>query len=690
MEDYNSHVNPDVKRVVQSFQSAAVRSLSGPNGLPPRTVGVIGHSSKMSSSDVEEYHKAVASNKKIPDEKSEFDNPLYARPPFPIQQMPVFTPVDTSKSEHSDTILEGETIACFSVGGEKRLCLPQILNTVLRDFTLQQINAVCDDLHIFCSRCNQIQLETLKVLNILPARAPSCGLITKTDAERLCNALLHSNPERSMESFSRNSFKVYHECFGKCKGMLNPDLYTSPESNCIRCSECYGMFSPPKFVCHAHKSLENRTCHWGFDSSNWRSYLLLAKDQNLHENGGLQDAIDEIKSRFDPSHKSKRRQSPERSRESGNSKRIKTEDSDTPTDTLTHSPTQGIPWEMMSLRGLSSMYQWSPTLLSAIKEGKLLPPPAIMREHLVSGILPSYLHTGPPVLLNPERVVPYSESERYERHYTPNVSLAPSSGQKSSAEDEDEVEEKPVISDQTNTDRQHISQGKAPPLASKYEMNQSSMEYDIPTDTDDSNMASPTESCKDVTLSDLPEFESTLEKEMEMVRSALNAKVEPTSESHARFMQDFSKLRAKTEENIQYLLRIITLTKRELEMSRMQNSELEEVINKSARDLRNAVIDKDYALEQARAQKELSKKLDQDLKDRLHNMEALYREVLNENNSLKRQLEFVVKQSSHGKFNSSGDKNSRLRIALDPSLPQDLANKQHTLEIKREKDITVD
>lgn len=68
--------------------------------------------------------------------------------------------------------------------------------------------------------------------------------------------------------------------------------------------------------------------------------------------------------------------------------------------------------------------------------------------------------------------------------------------------------------------------------------------------------------CKDVTLSDLPEFESTLEKEMEMVRSALNAKVEPTSESHARFMQDFSKLRAKTEENIQYLLRIITLTKR--------------------------------------------------------------------------------------------------------------------------------
>lgn len=311
MEDYNTHVNPHVKRVLQTFQTAAVRSLSGPNGLPFRPGGVLGHLhlSKMSAVEVEEYHKALVATKKLSDEKTaEYDNPFLAPPPFPIQQMPVFTPVDTTKSERSDTVLEGETIACFTVGGEKRLCLPQILNTVLRDFTLHQINAVCDELHIFCSRCNQVQLETLKVLNILPSSAPSCGLITKTDAERLCNALLHSNPERNMEPPSRSSFKVYHECFGKCKGMFNAEAYTSPDAKCIRCCDCYGMFNPAKFVCHSHKSLENRTCHWGFDSANWRSYLLLAKDQNLSENGKLQDAIEEVKSRFDPSHKQKRKQ----------------------------------------------------------------------------------------------------------------------------------------------------------------------------------------------------------------------------------------------------------------------------------------------------------------------------------------------------------------------------------------------
>uniref|UniRef100_UPI000068341A Ski oncogene n=1 Tax=Homo sapiens TaxID=9606 RepID=UPI000068341A len=102
----------------------------------------------------------------------------------------MFMPSDRS-TERCETVLEGETISCFVVGGEKRLCLPQILNSVLRDFSLQQINAVCDELHIYCSRCTADQLEILKVMGILPFSAPSCGLITKTDAERLCNALLY-------------------------------------------------------------------------------------------------------------------------------------------------------------------------------------------------------------------------------------------------------------------------------------------------------------------------------------------------------------------------------------------------------------------------------------------------------------------------------------------------------------------
>ncbi|XP_041130041.1 ski oncogene-like [Polyodon spathula] len=207
--------------------------------------------------------------------------------PPPVMPGPLFIPSDRS-TERCETVLESETISCFVVGGEKRLCLPQILNTVLRDFSLQQINSVCDDLHIYCSRCTADQLEILKVMGILPFSAPSCGLITKTDAERLCNALIYGGtyPPHCKKEFSgtleleltEKSFKIYHECFGKCKGLFVPELYTSSNAACIQCMDCRLMYPAHKFVVHSHKALENRTCHWGFDSANWRAYILLSQD----------------------------------------------------------------------------------------------------------------------------------------------------------------------------------------------------------------------------------------------------------------------------------------------------------------------------------------------------------------------------------------------------------------------------
>ncbi|KAL1764083.1 ski oncoprotein [Sigmodon hispidus] len=100
-------------------------------------------------------------------------------------------PSDRS-TDRCETVLEGETISCFVVGGEKLLCLLQILNSVLRDFSQQQINSVCDELHIYCSCCTADQLEILKVMGILPFSVPSFGLITKRDTKRLCNTLLYS------------------------------------------------------------------------------------------------------------------------------------------------------------------------------------------------------------------------------------------------------------------------------------------------------------------------------------------------------------------------------------------------------------------------------------------------------------------------------------------------------------------
>jgi hypothetical protein len=58
------------------------------------------------------------------------------------QPPPILSASDKTTTEKRETLLEGESISCFVVGGEKRLCFPQILTTVLRPFSLPQINQV--------------------------------------------------------------------------------------------------------------------------------------------------------------------------------------------------------------------------------------------------------------------------------------------------------------------------------------------------------------------------------------------------------------------------------------------------------------------------------------------------------------------------------------------------------------------
>uniref|UniRef100_A0A8D0AQZ4 SKI-like proto-oncogene a n=1 Tax=Sander lucioperca TaxID=283035 RepID=A0A8D0AQZ4_SANLU len=231
-------------------------------------------------------------------------------PPLPSPPVlgggPLLVPCDSS-TELTHSLLEGESISCFIVGGEKRLCLPQVLNSVLRDYSLQQINTVCDELYVYCSRCDAEQLHILKVLGILPFNAPSCGLITLTDAQRLCNALLRpgavlpADPSGKLSTQgllkeSEASFQVEHQCLGKCQGLFVPQFYTQPEAPCIQCVECQLLFSPQKFVMHSHKSPDKRTCHWGFDSAKWPCYLQLArKYQGMPEEPKLKQLLDEGK-----------------------------------------------------------------------------------------------------------------------------------------------------------------------------------------------------------------------------------------------------------------------------------------------------------------------------------------------------------------------------------------------------------
>ena len=306
-------VNPQVQKTVKTFQSTAMKSLRGPSmtsfsGWSPL---------KTSHVDVQQYEELArrysdAFRKTYFQGKTDFKTTMhpYGIPPYftnPMMPVPFLVAIEPNQPDHSETNLEGQLISSFHIGGERRLCLPQILNTLLKPFTMDEVHLACSDLNIYFSRCNTEQLKVLKMYGVLPENAPSCGLITKTDASRLCHKLLYSCPDKVPSvSPSPNSFYVYHECFGKCKGLIIPELYIHPNAKCIRCSDCEGFFSPPTFVCHSHKSLENRTCHWGFDSSNWRSYLLLAKHQSYMID--LEQSLDDIKSRFDPVNPYKRKE----------------------------------------------------------------------------------------------------------------------------------------------------------------------------------------------------------------------------------------------------------------------------------------------------------------------------------------------------------------------------------------------
>ena len=216
---------------------------------------------------------------------------------------PVFSARDRGQANLSETRLANRDIACFEVGGEKRCCLPQILNGVLDQFSLPAIHAACDELQIYCSTCTPEQLDVLKLAKIIPDKAPTCGLITKSDAERLCSRLLDWNPPIASNlginaNTSPFSFRVQHECFGHCRGIVLPEAYTNPSAKCIECLECEGLFCPAKFVCHSHgRNRENRTCHWGFDSANWRAYLHLADDYTEAEQDKLTKTFDSFKAK---------------------------------------------------------------------------------------------------------------------------------------------------------------------------------------------------------------------------------------------------------------------------------------------------------------------------------------------------------------------------------------------------------
>lgn len=291
----------------------------------------------------------------------------------PGRPPPLLLAADRGRGERGAARLEGQRIACFCVGGERRLCLPQILTSVLTDFSLEQINRVCDELQIYCSRCTAEQLHELKTSGVLPRSAPSCGLITQTDAERLCAALLH----RGAAGGPLSGFRVYHECFGGASGTCAPAL------RLVQCEECGAVFPPRKFVSHSHSS-ENRTCHWGFDSARWRNFLLPADDEDEEECSRLLDDMADREKTL------KRKQMVE-------------------TVVVKPEPPESPPKKVRAEEYGYALY---------------LDQYAALHYRPISAFRP-WGKSREPTLQHPERVVRLTECSRFERDFQPNVALKP-------------------------------------------------------------------------------------------------------------------------------------------------------------------------------------------------------------------------------------------------------------------------
>lgn len=294
----NKTTNQLIKGILKSFQATAHQTLQGPTTAVARSSHL--SSATMSYLDCSPDRSVDSDPRTSTDcggvrsllSKTENLRQVLGQKPFLLL-------VDQAPGALTETDLEGHRISCFDIEGEKRLCLPQIINCILSDFSLSQINAAYDELRIFTSLCSGGQLDVLKRLKVLPPNAVSCGLITKSNAERLCSYLLRRTTAplaRDIPTVAEDGFGVGHKCFGRGRGFFVRRRYLSASSPAIRCCDCFGMFTPSEFVCHSHHALENRVCHWGFDSSRWRNYLLLSKNQPITES--LKKEFEDVKALY--------------------------------------------------------------------------------------------------------------------------------------------------------------------------------------------------------------------------------------------------------------------------------------------------------------------------------------------------------------------------------------------------------
>ncbi|XP_048419081.1 SKI family transcriptional corepressor 1 homolog-B isoform X3 [Stegostoma tigrinum] len=132
-----------------------------------------------------------------------------------------------------EAVLYGLPIVSLVIDGQERLCLAQISNTLLKNYSYNEIHNRRVALGITCVQCTPVQLEILRRAGAMPISSRRCGMITKREAERLCKSFLGEHtPPKLPENFA---FDVFHECAWGCRGNFIParvadTKYTQPDA----------------------------------------------------------------------------------------------------------------------------------------------------------------------------------------------------------------------------------------------------------------------------------------------------------------------------------------------------------------------------------------------------------------------------------------------------------------------------
>ncbi|XP_051919082.1 SKI family transcriptional corepressor 1-like isoform X3 [Hippocampus zosterae] len=214
--------------------------------------------------------------------------------PSPKRDAPGLSSGPLKPNQVSETSLYGVPIVSLVIDGRERLCLAQISNTLLKNYSYNEIHNRRVALGITCVQCTPVQLELLRRAGAMPISSRRCGMITKREAERLCKSFLGAHsPPKLPENFA---FDVSHECAWGCRGSFIPARYNSSRAKCIKCTFCNMYFSPNKFIFHSHRSPESKYLQPDAANFNsWRRHLKLTEKKPSDD---ISHAWEDVKAMF--------------------------------------------------------------------------------------------------------------------------------------------------------------------------------------------------------------------------------------------------------------------------------------------------------------------------------------------------------------------------------------------------------